>query len=49
MHVIHRPIYIITISENFFPDKQICRLPNFIALNLKEKSMKYDFFSKSMH
>ena len=27
----------------------ISRLPNFIALNIKEKSMRYDFFSKSMH
>ena len=27
----------------------ISRLPNFIALNLKEKSMRYDFFSKNMH
>ena len=26
----------------------ISRLPNFIALNLKEKSMRYDFFPKSM-
>jgi len=25
------------------------RVQNFISLNLKEKSMRYDFFSKSKH
>ena len=50
MHAIQRPKFIITIGENFFADKSIHkRLPNFIALNLKEKPMRYDFFSKSTH
>ena len=42
MHAIHRSKFIIKIGEYFF--QFISRLPNFIALNLKEKSMRYDFF-----
>ena len=50
MHAIQRPKFIIKLGELFSQINQfISRLPNFIALNLKEKSMRYNFFSKSMH
>jgi len=51
MHVIQRPKFIIKIGEYFFSriNQFIRRVQNFISLNLKEKSMRYDFFSKSMY
>ena len=50
MHAIHRPKFIITMVNIFSQINHfISRLPNFIAVNLKEKSMRYDFFSNSMH
>jgi len=46
MHAIHRPKFIIKIGEHLFQINQlISRVQSFISLNLKEKSMKYAFFS----
>ena len=48
MHAIHRPKFIIKIGEHFSPFNQfISSVQNFISLNLKEKSTRYDFFPKS--
>jgi hypothetical protein len=46
MHVIQRPKFIIKIGEEsfFWINQFISRKQNFISLNLKEKSMRYDFF-----
>jgi hypothetical protein len=51
MHVIKGPKFIIKIGELFFfqINQFIGRKQNFISINLKEKSMQYDFFSKSKH
>jgi hypothetical protein len=48
MHAIHRPKFIIKIGEHFSRINQfISGVQNFVSLNLKEKSMRYAFFSKS--
>ena len=51
MHVIHRPKFIIKISENFFPDKQIhTQIAKFYCIKSEGKVYEIQFFfSKSMH
>jgi hypothetical protein len=45
IHAIHKPKFIVKKSEYFSQINQfISRMQNFISLNLKEKSMRHDFF-----
>jgi hypothetical protein len=48
--MIHRPKFIITIGEHFFLDKPIhMQIAKFYCRKFEEKSMRDNFFSKSMH
>jgi len=45
MHAIHRPKFIITISEHFFPDKQIhTQIVKFYYIKFEEKVYEIRFF-----
>ena len=51
MHAIHRPKFIITIGEHFFPYKPIHKqIAKFYCIKFEEKVYEIQFFfSKSMH
>jgi len=47
MHAIHKPIFILTIGEHFFPDKAIHKqIAKFYCIKFEGKVYEIRFFSK---